>query len=150
MVRTLEDNGKLAPVLFVPASLGALVFGILLTIEGSWGFERLWVVHGLAGFATTFAIGLFILKPRSARIAAMIARDGGVSETAIAAGRQLLLIGRVDLVILYLVLANMVLKPLPDDVAILSAMAGVLVISVTAILLMARSMGGRAALAPAE
>jgi uncharacterized membrane protein len=129
LMKVLHDMGALGNALFVPASLIALVFGVLMVIEGPWAFSDLWISLGLAGFATTFAIGFFVLKPRGERIGAIIQRDGGLSPEAVARGRQLAIIGRIDAVILFLVVAVMALKPTPDDIGILGALAAVLVVS---------------------
>jgi uncharacterized membrane protein len=126
-MKVLNDMGALGNTLFVPASLAALVFGLAMVIDGPWSFSDLWIVLGLSGFAATFGIGLFILKPRGEQIGAVIRRDGGISPEAIAKGRQLTIIGRFDAVVLFLVVAVMALKPTIDDVGILAALAVVLV-----------------------
>ncbi|HZP20481.1 MAG TPA: DUF2269 family protein [Bauldia sp.] len=141
IVHALRDNGSLAPVLFIPASFGALAFGVALVIDGGWGFDQLWIILGLIGFFTTFAMGLFILKPRSQKIAEMVKRDGGLSDEALAAARKLLVIGRIDLVILYAVVANMALKPTAEDVTTLAVMGVVIAAAIAAVLLFAHSAG---------
>ncbi|MCB1488886.1 MAG: hypothetical protein KDJ88_15700, partial [Bauldia sp.] len=93
-----------------------------------------------------FCIGMFILKPRGEAIGAMIQRDGGVTTEAVAKGRQLATIGRIEAVILFLVVAVMVLKPAIDDVGILAALAAVLVGGTAFFIARARSAG----LAPAD
>ncbi|MCB1494393.1 MAG: DUF2269 family protein [Bauldia sp.] len=145
-MRVLRDMGALGNVLFVPASLVALVFGLLMVIDGPWSFSDLWIILGLAGYAATFCIGMFILKPRGEAIGAMIQRDGGVTTEAVAKGRQLATIGRIEAVILFLVVAVMVLKPAIDDVGILAALAAVLVGGTAFFIARARSAG----LAPAD
>lgn len=139
LMKVLHDMGALGNTLFVPASLTALIFGVLMVIEGPWSFSDLWISLGLAGFATTFAIGFFVLKPRGEKIGAIIQRDGGISAEAVARGRQLAIIGRIDAVILFLVVAVMALKPTPDDIGILAAMAAVLVVCTGLIVAQARA-----------
>jgi uncharacterized membrane protein len=128
--RVLDDAAGLAMVLFVPASLAALVTGILLVLDGPWSFDQLWIVLGLAGFAATFVTGLFVVDPRAKRIAAIMDRDGGLSPEALARAQQLLIIGRSDYVVLFLVVADMVLKPTTEDVGTLAVMAVILVAGV--------------------
>ena len=53
----------LAKRLFIPASLSVLVLGILLTIEGPWSFDQLWILLGLTGMATSFLVGLGVIEP---------------------------------------------------------------------------------------
>ena len=60
---------------FVPASLLAFLCGLILAwIAGL--FDLLWVIIGLAGFLATFATGIAVLKPRSDKVAALIATGG--------------------------------------------------------------------------
>ncbi len=59
-----------------------LVLGILLTIEGPWSFDILWIVLGFVGFAVSFLIGILFLKPEGARIGRAIAAHGPESSEA--------------------------------------------------------------------
>jgi len=140
MQRALATTTAMALVLFVPASLGALVFGLLMVIDGPWSFGTAWVVLGLIGFAATFCTGLFFIKPESERLEALVARNGGVmGPDAIAAGRRMLLISRVDFVVLYLVVADMALKPTWRDGVLLAIMAVILVAAVGWLLMRLRA-----------
>jgi uncharacterized membrane protein len=138
--RALEDAGGLANVLFIPAAVAAFVTGLLLVFDGPWSFDQLWIVLGLAGFAATFATGLFMLKPRSEKLAAIIERDGGLSPEALVGARQLMILGRTDYVVLFLVVADMALKPTNDDVGTLVVMAAILVVGVAYVVVKARSV----------
>jgi uncharacterized membrane protein len=124
--RLLDDNTWLATRLFIPASLTVVVAGVLLTIDGPWEFEQLWVVLGLVGYAATFFTGVAVLRPRGDAIAAAIERDGGMTPASLADARRLLALARIDYVVLVLVVADMTLKPTGDDVGLLLAMALVL------------------------
>lgn len=126
--RIADDSAALSTTLFIPASLTVLVMGLLMVFDGPWGFDSLWVSLGLAGYLATFLTGLLVMKPSSERIAALFARDGGMSAEATLEIRKLLAKGRVDTIVLYLVVAVMVLKPTADDVGILVAMAAVVVL----------------------
>jgi uncharacterized membrane protein len=140
--RVADDAGALANVLFIPAALAALIFGILLVVDGPWSFDQLWIVLGLAGFAATFVTGVFVIKPRSERLAALVERDG-MSAEALVGARQLLVIARSDYVVLFLVVADMVLKPTKDDVGTLIVMAAILVAGVAYVVVKARSVGAQ-------
>lgn len=120
------DSGALAKTIFIPASLGALLFGFSLIYVGGWGFDKLWIVLGLVGFATSFCTGLFLIKPMGMKIGAMIAQDGMTPAVA-AATRRLVAVTRTELVVLFLILSDMVLKPTIHDVAALAVMALLLV-----------------------
>jgi uncharacterized membrane protein len=105
----------LATRLFIPSSLAVLVLGILLTIEGPWTFDTLWLDLGFAGFAASFVTGLFFLKPEGERIGRAIAAHGPGSAEARRHIRRINVVQRVELVILVLVVASMTFKPTSDD-----------------------------------
>jgi hypothetical protein len=140
------DSGALAKTIFVPASLGALVFGFSLIYVGGWGFDQLWIVLGLVGFAVSFCNGLFMIKPMGMKIGAMIERDG-MTPAAVAASRRLVAVTRTELVVLFLILSDMVLKPTIHDVALLAVMALLLIGLGTFFTVSARAGAGRAAVA---
>ena len=73
-VRVARDSG-----VFIPVSLIVVVAGILLVIEGPWAFDQLWVLLGLAGFATTFLTGLLM---HQARVGAHRCRPGPRGDDA--------------------------------------------------------------------
>jgi uncharacterized membrane protein len=130
--RILDDNTWLATRLFIPSSLTVFAAGLLLTIDGPWEFDQLWIVIGLLGYAATFLTGLTILRPRGDRIAAMIDRDGGrMTPVSLADARRLLALARIDYVVLFLVIADMAIKPTGDDVGILLVMAAILAAGLT-------------------
>lgn len=125
--RILDDNTWLSTRLFVPASLTVFAAGILLTIDGPWEFDQLWITLGLCGYAATFLSGVAILRPRGDRIAAMVEHDGGqLTPVSLAETRRLLALARIDYIVLFLVIADMAIKPTGDDVGILIVMAALL------------------------
>jgi uncharacterized membrane protein len=121
--RVIDATAFLGNRLFIPAALTTLAMGIGLTLEGSWGFDQLWIVLGLAGFATTFVTGTLVLKPRGDRIAELRRRDGRMTATATYEARRMLVLGRVDYLVLAMVVIDMAIKPTGDDVGVLVAMA---------------------------
>ena len=125
--RILDDVGALSNTIFIPASLTVVVMGVLLVIESdAWAFDQLWIVLGLIGYFATFGTGIGILKPRAERLAEAIGREG-FTPAVIAKMRELLVLGRIDFVVLVLVVFTMAVKPTGDDVGVLIAMAVVLV-----------------------
>jgi uncharacterized membrane protein len=113
----------LAQRLFIPSSLAVLVLGILLTIEGPWTFDTLWVDLGLAGFAVSFLVGILFLKPEGERIGEAIAAHGPASGEARFRIKRINVVQRVELVILVLVVGTMALKPTGDDTGTLVLLA---------------------------
>jgi uncharacterized membrane protein len=148
--RLLKDNERLALRLFVPASLIVVLMGIALVIESdAWSFDQLWIVLGLAGFAATFVTGLFLLKPVGDRIAAQIERDGGMTPQTLVDVRKLLVKARTDSVVLFLVIADMVIKPTGDDVGVLIGMAVILLAGIAYIASRVRALDAEQQPAPA-
>ena len=119
-----NNSGWMAQRIFIPASLAVLVFGILLTIEGPWSFGDLWIVLGLAGYAFSFLVGIGFIEPEGKRIAAAMAA-GDQGRAAFHIGR-INTVSRIELVVLYLVVAVMALKPDGDDTATLVLCAALL------------------------
>jgi uncharacterized membrane protein len=132
-VRIVLNVAFMAPRVFVPASIAALVFGVIAAWM-AWGFTPLWVVLGILGYAATFITGNFFLGPRAGRVAAIVASEGH-SERAAAVGRELLTLAKFDYLMLFVVVADMVLKPTPADWPVLAAMAVVIAAGAVAFLM---------------
>jgi uncharacterized membrane protein len=124
-MKGLSENAQwLTPRLFIPASLLTLVFGILLVLESDfYGFDQLWIVLGLGGFAATFVLGLGFIEPTAKKIDAAIETHGPTSPEAQRLGRRISLLTRFDLVILYAIVAVMAGKPTGDDTLLLVGLA---------------------------
>ncbi len=110
-----ENAGWLAQRLFIPSSLAVLVLGILLTIEGPWGFGDLWIVLGLAGYAASFLTGILFLEPEGKRIDTAMSTHGPASPQAAHHIRRINVVQRMEMAILFLVVAVMAIKPTGDD-----------------------------------
>jgi hypothetical protein len=116
----------------------------------AWGFDQLWIVLGLVGFAATFVTGLFMLKPSSERLGRDMEAAGGRLTPQLRVDlRKLIVKARVDYVVLTLVVFDMVVKPTGDDPAVLIAMAVVLIAGIAYILARLRAIDAEAAGAPA-
>jgi uncharacterized membrane protein len=111
----------MAKRVFVPSALAALIFGLIMAWMQGW-FGFLWVIIGLGGFALTFGIGIAVLTPRSEKLGAMIAKDG-VTPAVVEQSREILRIAQFDMAMLFVVVADMVLKPAPENYIVLVIMA---------------------------
>ena len=110
-----ESSDWLAKRLFIPSSFAALVLGILLTIEGPWTFDTLWIEIGFVGFAVSFLTGILFLRTEGERIGRAIAAHGAESSEAQRHIRRINVVQRVELVILLVVIASMTIKPTSED-----------------------------------
>ncbi len=100
---------------------------VLLVADGPWELD-LWVVLGLIGFFATSITGAAVLGPLAEKISKMVEDAGGVyTDAADVESRKLLTLARIDSVVLFLVIADMALKPSGDDVGLLAVMALILV-----------------------
>jgi len=118
-----EDIEWIANRVFIPASLLAFVTGILLVVESDfYGFGDDWIVIGLALYAMTFLAGLLFLGPESGRIGKLM--EQGSPEVGPRTLR-LIMFARLDLVVLFLLIYDMTVKPdFGDASSILWALAG--------------------------
>jgi len=122
-MRVIDQVTALAPIWFIPASLATLVLGIIVTFFGGL-WSQAWVILGLVGWAATFVTGNFVLKPTAEAIGRANA-EGRTSE-AQALATKILQVGKFDYTMLFLVIADMVLKPGWGDLLTLGIMAVIL------------------------
>jgi len=142
-LQAMRATGELGNRFFAPMSMLTLAFGLIMC--WFWvGFSPLWILIGLAGYATTFCIGIFVFKPTADRMAAMIARDG-VTPAALACGQRILRAARFDYAVMLVIITDMVLKPTLHDFAILACMVLVLAGGATLALGRPRRMAASAA-----
>lgn len=120
----------LTPRLFIPASFASLLLGILLVIDGPWTFDQLWIVIGLVGWAVSFGLGFFYFRPEGERIASL-ADERGLADPEL--DRRMLrvtAVDRVQVLTLFAVVADMVLKPTGEDTGVLIVGGAVLAVAV--------------------
>ncbi|WP_027166726.1 DUF2269 family protein [Mesorhizobium sp. WSM3224] len=123
-LQAMRASGELGGRYFAPMSMLTLVFGLVMC--GFWvGFSDLWIVIGLAGYATTFSIGMLIFKPAGERIGAMVAKEG-VTPAVLAIGQRMMSWARLDYAVMLVIIADMVLKPTLHDIGILAGMVMVI------------------------
>ncbi len=143
MFGVLGVMNKLGKSWFVPASFLTVVFGaITATFGGMWG--DLWVLLGLAGFASTFFTGLLLLEPTGRKIGALL--EAGETDAALAAGRRVMNIGKFDYTVMLMVIVDMVLKPGFTDFVTIAVMA---VAVIAGAIVFLGPLFGRAPAAPA-
>ena len=133
----------------IPASLLAMLSGILLIVEGPWSFGDDWIVIGLVLFGITFVAGITFLGPESGRLGKLIAEQGMESPEAQRRLGRIILFSRLDLVLLFLIVFDMAVKPeLGDAAAILFALAAAA--AATALIVWRSLAGAKAERVPAS
>jgi uncharacterized membrane protein len=96
---------------FLPASILAVISGVSLVLNGNWGWNHFWIGFGIFGFLFSAIVGSAFLGPESGRIKTLIESEGPNSSAVQARTDRVFLISRIELVILFLVVADMALKP---------------------------------------
>jgi len=111
LIELTKDATFLPVRIFVPSSLVLVITGFWMVANGDLDLE-LWVILAIVGWVITFITGNFFLTPQAKKIDALLAEPDAESnpETSATIDR-ILTIARVDLVVLFLVIVDMVLKP---------------------------------------
>ena len=126
-----RHTNRLGPTYFVPASLAVFVFGVILVIQSDLRLRPALDRARPRRLRPHVPHGLLVIKPRGERLGAMLAALARRDDAAhLARGpspdRDL---SRIDYVVLFfLVVFDMVVKPTGDDVGTLLFMAAVIVL----------------------
>jgi uncharacterized membrane protein len=122
--------------ILMPVSLLTFLLGVWLVLDtDAIGFGDDWIVFGLVLFAVTFLTGAGFLGPEAGRIAKLVSLHGAGSPEAQARIRRILLVSRIDLVVLFLMIFDMSVKPSFDDgwvltLALIAAVALALLLTI--------------------
>jgi uncharacterized membrane protein len=125
--KTGEFQEWLTPRLFIPFGVLALVSGAMLVFDGPWSFGDLWILIGLAGWIAAWGVGFLFIKPQGEKMKEIVMQHGPASPEARRQARLLAVVSRVQLLSLFLIVADMVLKPTSDDPWTLVVLAAILV-----------------------
>jgi hypothetical protein len=98
--------------MLIPASALAVVSGVLLVIDSDvWGFGDDWIVLGIVLFAITFLAGALFFGPESGRLGKLAEAEGPTSPAVLAKLQRVLALTRADLMLLFLIIFDMAVKP---------------------------------------
>ena len=108
-----HQAGKVGERLYTPASLLVLLFGIgLMTNDQSpWDWDMTFVQIALVGWALTFLVGFFYIRPTAAKLAKAIEERGPTDPEAQRLIKNILLVTRIDVLILLFIVFDMTAKP---------------------------------------
>jgi uncharacterized membrane protein len=96
----------------MPFSLGAFLAGVGLVWNAAfWQIGDDWIVIGLALFALTFLAGLLFFGPEGGRVEKLIEAEGPSSPAVQERIKRLIVLTRIDLVLLFLIIFDMTVKP---------------------------------------
>jgi uncharacterized membrane protein len=105
-----RDTGVVARWLFMPASLVVLGSGILLVDDGNWDWSEWFVALGLVGWAAVSFTAFGYLSRSLSRVGMRMAAEGPSPELGAEMSR-LILLARALIVILFVIVFLMVVKP---------------------------------------
>jgi uncharacterized membrane protein len=93
-----------------PAAILIVIAGVIMVLD-RWDFEQLWIIIGIAGFLYSFINGAALLGPLSGKTGKLI-DEKGVEDPQVQTNiRRIFLYGRIELVILIVVVWAMTMKP---------------------------------------
>ena len=131
----------------VPSSALAVLSGVLMVIDSEFfGFGDDWIVIGIILFAITFVAGAAFFGPESGRVGKLVAAEGPTSPAVQAKLKRLLALTRADLMLLFLIIFDMSVKPSWGDASLWIA---VLAFAALAALLVWNGLNARLGAAPA-
>jgi uncharacterized membrane protein len=117
-----------------PTAALAVVSGVLLVLDSDvWGFGDDWIVIGIVLFAITFLAGATFFGPEAGRVGKLLEAEGPTSPAGLAKLKRLLALTRADLMLLFLIIFVMSVKPEWGDgsfwiaVLVFAALAALLV-----------------------
>jgi uncharacterized membrane protein len=132
----------------VPSAALAVLSGVVMVIDSDlWGFGDDWIVIGIILFAITFLAGALFFGPEAGRLGKLAEAEGPTSPAVLAKLKRLLALTRADLMLLFLIIFDMSVKPSWGDAWLWIA---VLVFAALATLLVRNGLNARLAATPSE
>ena len=96
---------------YLPSSLVLLGLGVWMVATEAWNFTDLWIIIGILGIVATVITGAGFIGPTTKKIGAAIEARGPDDPEVTQGIDRLLTVARVDLVVLFIVVVDMVAKP---------------------------------------
>lgn len=99
--------GRLYPVM----SIILLVAGIFLVSEAGYEFSSLWITLAFIGWGISFVVGIGYYGPQDKKLQALVTENGPLDPGVAVNVRNALMVNQVELLILFLVVIDMTVKP---------------------------------------
>ena len=110
-VALVRDMDRLNVLLILPASAVLLGAGFWLVLEGHWGFDRFFIIFGLAGFAASSIVGGVVTTPSGKTLQKTLEMRGADSPEVDSLMRRIQIGLLVDVLILTAIVFVMATKP---------------------------------------
>jgi uncharacterized membrane protein len=105
-----QDMAFIGPKVFMPAALVVLITGVILTEDGNWPWSEPFVWLGIVGWGIVAFTGFAYLTRAMKRVGARMAAEGPSPALGTEMNR-LVLLGRVLVLVLFVIVFVMVVKP---------------------------------------
>ncbi|HEU5206990.1 MAG TPA: DUF2269 family protein [Gaiellaceae bacterium] len=105
-----RSMGFIGPKIFMPASIAVLVTGVLLTEDGNWEWSESFIWLGIVLWAAVSLVAFAFLTRAMGRVGARMAAEGPSPELG-AEVRKLVLLARVLILVLFVIVFVMIVKP---------------------------------------
>ena len=143
-----QDVEWISTRVFIPASLLAVVSGVWMVIDSDfWGFGDDWIVIGIILYAITFLAGALFFGPESGRLSKLAETEGPTAPVVQQKMQRLIALTRADLMLLFLLIFDMSVKPSWGDLSLWVAIAG---FAALAAILVRNGLNAKLATASAE
>jgi hypothetical protein len=112
-VALLQDVEWIGSRILTPSAVLVVIFGfgLLSEYDGAYELSQTWVWLGLAAFAASAILGAGFLGPESGRIGGLAEERGADDPEVQRRSRRLLLFSRIELLVLFAIVLDMVAKP---------------------------------------
>ena len=110
-VALVRDMDRLNVLLILPASAVLLGAGFWLVLEGHWGFDRFFIIFGLAGFAASSIVGGVVTTPSGKTLQKTLEMRGADSPEVDSLMRRIQIGLLIDVLILTAIVFVMATKP---------------------------------------
>jgi hypothetical protein len=110
-IALIRDSDRLNAWVIMPAVAVLLGAGFWLVLEGHWGFDRFFVIFGLAGFAASSFVGAAVTTPGGKALRKAVERYGADSRQVGSLTKRIQLGLLVDVLILMAIIFVMATKP---------------------------------------
>ncbi|MEX0790553.1 MAG: DUF2269 family protein [Actinomycetota bacterium] len=95
---------------YAPVSALLFIAGVFMVLD-RWDFQDLWIAIGVVGFLYSFITGAAILGPLSGKTGKLIEEQGADDPKVVSNIKKLFMFGRVEAVVMIIVIAAMTVKP---------------------------------------
>lgn len=110
VARVAEQTNWVGRFYFTPAAVVTLLAGLGLVLESGIGFDHLWVLIGLTAVVVSAVLGMAFFGPQSRSLAEEV-RARGLDDGVGARLRRIVLVSQIELVILFVAVFAMTVKP---------------------------------------